>query len=346
MVGAPDWSRAVLNAGKLLATVAAGTTSTVVTVPTNARVLYVAVPYNVNLSGATCVGATTGLAYEGILYPAQIFPGAADNFLVFDVSSQLDAQVTISLFGFVPLKWYVYSSTSINIVSVPDIAAASETDFNTGKRGFVVLAYESGAATFSSLHVDANQSLYVIDQQILKAMAAPGAAVPADAVMVGGNNGGFLRAINVDVSGNQTTIDQNLKNVIAALGAVIPADAALVGLSDGTDIRAASSDVNGRQVPLVPNLSSGVKVATTVGVTAVAAPGAGHNYLFGIDVEGLTAADILTVSTVAQGTIAIISGPLNTTNSIQLNGFAVNQLVTITTSIDTANVVVRYAAGP
>lgn len=105
-------------------------------------------------------------------------------------------------------------------------------------------------------------------------------------------------------------------------------------------------DANGRLIPLVPTSSSGLVVATTAGVTLEAAPGTGHNYLFGVDVEGLTAVDVLTLSTVATGTFAILTAPLNATATLDLEGFATAQLVTATTSIDTANVVLRFAPGP
>jgi hypothetical protein len=133
---------------------------------------------------------------------------------------------------------------------------------------------------------------------------------------------------------------------LGANGGTTPGLGLLVMGTDGTDARPLATDVNGRQIPLVPTKSSGVISATTGGVTVLAAPSSGENYLFGVDVQGVTAADVLTLSSVAKGEFAFLTAPLTTIATLDLKGFAVSDAVTATTSVDTANVVLRYASGP
>lgn len=123
IVGTPDWQRGVVSAGKLLATMAAGTSTVTVAVPPNARSLVVCLSYVEQPAFVEVKGTTTGRSYVGNTFPADIQPAYSDSFYVFDVASQLDAEVTISLPAATTDPWYVYSSTATSILSIPDLSA-------------------------------------------------------------------------------------------------------------------------------------------------------------------------------------------------------------------------------
>jgi hypothetical protein len=115
--------------------------------------------------------------------------------------------------------------------------------------------------------------------------------------------------------------------------------------ANGANTAPILTDNFGRQVILGPSLSTGIVVATTGGVTLLGVPTLGHNFLWGLDVVGITAASIVTVSGTSDGVIALVEAPLGVVNHISLDGFAVADALSVATSIDTASVVLRYAPG-
>lgn len=129
-------------------------------------------------------------------------------------------------------------------------------------------------------------------------------------------------------------------------GVNTPNTAVLVAGTDGVKIRALETDSNGRLVPLVPSQTTGIKTATTTSSVLLPFPHIVNNYIFGIDIEGVTAANIVTLSDSVLGVIAILSAPLGTVATYDLHGFATANEITMVTSANTANVVLRYAPGP
>lgn len=115
-IGTPDGQRGVVSAQKLLATVPAGQQSVTVPIPPNAEsliIIFTAIP------GPDFVevdGATTGVAYAGIVTQTSADVGQGTQFF-FDVSSAVDQSVNITVaagnFG----TWYVYSDNGIHLIA-------------------------------------------------------------------------------------------------------------------------------------------------------------------------------------------------------------------------------------
>jgi hypothetical protein len=80
--------------------------------------------------------------------------------------------------------------------------------------------------------------------------AAPGAAVPTNAVQVGGSDGTDLRTIATDTTGRIVNVGA------AASGSAVAGNPVLVGGSDGTDARTFATDSSGQQKVLIENASA------------------------------------------------------------------------------------------
>ena len=149
--------------------------------------------------------------------------------------------------------------------------------------------------------------------------------------------------------GVHINFDPFVANLLQLVGSPPGLYGALALGSDGTDARALSTDTNGRLIPLVPTLAAS---GTGSVVGAIAAPASGKNYIFGIDVLGISGgADSFTV-TGNGGTIALLSTDQSSASAIphdhvDLGGFPV------TTGVDWTDAggaaapwIIRYAAGP
>lgn len=122
IIDTPDWQNGVVSAQSLLATVAAGTKTTTVTLPPNITTLAV---YGFDIGQEAnvveCLGVTSGFKYPGTTRrsPPDV---NAENAVFFVVSQPLDAQVTISLSVNASQAWWVVSMTGVNVVDVPAVS--------------------------------------------------------------------------------------------------------------------------------------------------------------------------------------------------------------------------------
>lgn len=166
--GSPDGQRGITTAQKLLATTAPGTSSATVTVPPNAETIVVAVPLPPAGPKAVCQGVTTGFDYPGLSAPSQYSTPSHAEFL-FDVSSALDAQVTITL-QFSPARaWYVISDQGVRIT-----ADASKLTSRLGQQHIVPGAPSTLVGDHPPVELQ-SQSFYGITATTT-ILAAPGAA--------------------------------------------------------------------------------------------------------------------------------------------------------------------------
>jgi hypothetical protein len=115
-IGTPDYQRGVVSAQALLATVPANTATFTVGVPPNTETLAVIFPGVASVSAISCTGTTTGATYLGVYtQPQSAIP--ADGTYFFDVSSAIDASVTITVTNPPASSWYVYSDSGVHIVA-------------------------------------------------------------------------------------------------------------------------------------------------------------------------------------------------------------------------------------
>ena len=120
-IGTPDWQRGVVDASKLLATVAAGTDSQVVGIPPNAKTLVVCFSHGDTPVSIEVVGDTTGIVYPGAPIPS-LNIASTDVQYAFPVSSSLDDQVTVNLTGTISYSWYVYAHSGTSVVTDANLA--------------------------------------------------------------------------------------------------------------------------------------------------------------------------------------------------------------------------------
>ncbi|MCL6637777.1 MAG: hypothetical protein K6T26_07495 [Alicyclobacillus sp.] len=159
--------------------------------------------------------------------------------------------------------------------------------------------------------------------------AALGAALPADALLVGGSDGTDLRAIATDATGavkiaagNNTIGNVTLSQVTAAPGAVLPTGALLVGGSDGADLRAIATDSTG-----AVKLAAG---GNTIGSVILA----GTANLIQAAVQGIVSTNQVTINTTAT---ALFSGTVSGRSIAIQNLDTVNKLYIGTSSVTTSN---------
>jgi hypothetical protein len=133
------------------------------------------------------------------------------------------------------------------------------------------LATLAGAVSASKVQVAGTVAAEIEGHSGASLDAAPGSAIPTNALLMGGSDGTDLRAIATDTSGQVKVLIENgsaipISGTItaeieghsgasldAAPGSAIPTNALLMGGSDGTDLRAIATDSSGQQKVLVEN---------------------------------------------------------------------------------------------
>lgn len=173
-VGTPDWQRGIVTAGKLLATIPAGTTTETVTVPPNAQSLAVVLNYVDVQTYVDVKGSTTGRSYSGAWRPSEVPFSYADSFYYFAVASQLDAQVEIRLSTAPTSPWYVFSESGVTLVDVAELVPTLQPDVNGSYYGITTVGYMAQSQRFSSLSLDGNGRLVTMPPTsgLSKAVAA------------------------------------------------------------------------------------------------------------------------------------------------------------------------------
>lgn len=115
-VDTPDYQRGIVNAQKLLATGEGGGGPVTVTLPPNCETLIVIITA---LGGRPVVkvsGVSTGHVYPGVPFPSQ-FGQAQDYCWMFDVTSSLDAQVSVSGVGAALTPYAIYADSGVHITA-------------------------------------------------------------------------------------------------------------------------------------------------------------------------------------------------------------------------------------
>ena len=329
--GAPDWQRALLAAGKLLAVVSAGTASQVVKVPINAGAIFVAMAQVLPATTIAVVGTTTGF-----LYPVAMLPGASpypyDTFIGAPVLTQLDAEVEI-IFGTAPtVDWYVVmeSSTDLLKVAVTDLLISEDGKaFNP----LGTLALGTDGTDSRALLTDATGKLLTLDQYLAGVTAARGAALPANAVLVGGSDGTDLRPLLTDSTGKLEVVTSGAAFPTQTIGAAVGTEGVMALGSDGTNARALLTDSTGQLKVIDPVAADSQSTFSNVtdGTTILAAPTSPTvNRLYSITVS-LNSADSYFIRGVTSGvTYAAVPcptipagsfsfGPIDVTEALLIN---------------------------
>jgi hypothetical protein len=200
-VGAPDWQRGTINAGKLLKIVPSGTLSTVVSVPPNAAALFVAMSQKMSNTTVAAIGTTTGF-----LYPLTFLPGATpypyDTFIAIPVLTQLDAQVEI-VFGVAPaVPWYIVSESTAELlqIGVMDLFV-SESGAPTNPIG--ILSLGSDGTDSRALLTDATGKLVISNPGSGATPQPVNAALVSEGILAMGSDGTDGRIISTDANGRQ-----------------------------------------------------------------------------------------------------------------------------------------------
>lgn len=153
-IGAPDWQRATLGAGKLLATVAATQNETQVVIPPNTATLCVALPTAFTPTDVIVTGVTTGLQYPGVLRPHQSNLGT-DSLYMFTILAALDEDVTVYVSPLPGSRWYVYAYPQTAVVDVPLLSTVlGYVQSSDPQNGLVVVGYDG--ASYRALSTDTN----------------------------------------------------------------------------------------------------------------------------------------------------------------------------------------------
>lgn len=114
-IGTPDYTRGVVSAQKLLATVAAGTARVTVGVPPNAETLLVCCANGPSNGVLYVQGVTTLYLYAGVLFPEQQHIDTTTTW-AFDVSSSMDEQVYVVFANAPTQEWFVYADAAVHVV--------------------------------------------------------------------------------------------------------------------------------------------------------------------------------------------------------------------------------------
>jgi hypothetical protein len=170
-------------------------------------------------------------------------------------------------------------------------------------------------------------------------------------ISVGGGAGaGFWVVAD---SGVRIVGDAVLSASVAPAGGLTPTLTVQVGGTDGNDLRALKVDSAGELIiststtpPLNPTKSTGTVAVTSAGVTLIAAPSSGNNYLFGYTFyisSTVTELAILVGGVIVSQTFGATTGPI----ALPLYGYKTNLAVTAQVAgAGTAEVTMLYAPGP
>lgn len=353
LIGTPDGQYGYVAPQQLLKVITYPATTANVPLPSNVESVLVFLTGSSDASSILVVGHDSGIPFPVIQQPHGSLSGGAVSF-VSTVSAADDASLDLTVVGASTGSVVFIADSGVRIIADAMVnAVMSKNAATAGNFGLQVMGWDGSLARLVA--TDANGHILTVDQTLKLAIAAIGAAIPADAVMVGVSDGTDIRALLGDSSGHAFTIDQNLKNAIAALAAAIPADAVLSGVSDGTDIRAMRADAQGiiYDVPSAPNTAAGDRplnellYADANGISAtttlIAAPGANkHLRLFLLKVavvsvggQGYTSATYggNTVYHV-YGSNAIAANPVGDTMTFPLTGLKLDSNTAVTANVN------------
>lgn len=200
--GTPDWQRGTSSIGALLASVPGATLTKSVTIPTNALSLWLAFSTPVLPDTIEVLGNQSGCPYPGTFHQGD--PRTLNGyFFVFNVSSQLDSSVTVTLTTSAGLgTWYLYASTGISAVDVPQFGLITQTIGQpTNLQGVLILG--SDGTDGRALKTDATGQLYIANPGGGATPQPVGGALVSEGILAMGSDGTDGRALSTDVNGRQ-----------------------------------------------------------------------------------------------------------------------------------------------
>ncbi len=122
-VDTPDHQYSAVSAQRLLATIPAGTTTIDVDLPINLETLVLVAQVVDYPTYITVTGKTTGVQYAGVALPP-LDSGSSWSQFLYDVSSAVDATVTITFASATVADIYAYSDAGVHLIADPNLAAA------------------------------------------------------------------------------------------------------------------------------------------------------------------------------------------------------------------------------
>lgn len=144
-IGTPDWQRATVSAGKLLASVPSGTSSVTVELPPNAQTIAILLPTSDYATDVTVAGVTTGLQYPVVYRPFTSNLGADIQFFA-SVMPSLDTSVVVQIAPNPGSEWWVYAMTSTEVVDVPALATVmAYVQVSDPQNGLVVVGWDGAS---------------------------------------------------------------------------------------------------------------------------------------------------------------------------------------------------------
>ena len=115
-VDTPDYTRGVVSAQKLLAAATGGGSPITVGIPPNTETLIVIITALGGRPTVKVSGVSTGHTYPGVPFPSQ-FGQSQDYCWMFDVSSAVDTQVSITGVGAPLVPYAVYADSGVHIMA-------------------------------------------------------------------------------------------------------------------------------------------------------------------------------------------------------------------------------------
>jgi len=190
-IGTPDYQRGVVSPQILLATEPATTLTANIGVPPNVETLLIFAQEEAGWSFGHVKGTTTNKYYPFYQYVVNA-PASSNPIIIASVEPAADGTYELQWITTGTKNWYVVGDSAVRQVVEANLSLVQQA-IGTAIAGYGVVVL--GKST------DNSGDLSVIDQNLKLAIAARAAAIPADAVQVGGSDGTNLRALRTNQSG-------------------------------------------------------------------------------------------------------------------------------------------------
>lgn len=196
---APDFQDAPVAPAILAGSFSASRTNETINLLVNTNALVIVTNYPA-VGIPTVSGGSSSATYPVFAVPKGSLLAASSVFIV-EVHPAVDSAVTINWPSGPGGHWWVILDATPRVFA--DLASAAAVtapgDTETGA-GFAILGVTSGGVA-EYVQVDSSGHVIVIDSNLANVIAATGAAVPTDAIQVGGSDGTDLRALRVNKQG-------------------------------------------------------------------------------------------------------------------------------------------------
>ena len=229
-IGTPDWQRATVSAGKLLASVPSGTSSVTVELPPNAQTIAILLPTSDYATDVTVAGVTTGLQYPVVYRPFTSNLGADIQFFA-SVMPSLDTSVVVQIAPNPGSEWWVYAMTSTEVVDVPALATVmAYVQVSDPQNGLVVVGWDG--ASYHPPRTDTTGRVVIAPPTTGYSAAVPTGTTQLLAAPSSGE--WYLHGLDVQASGGTSvvaTLKDSLGSTIAVTSVVTAQDSRSVDLS-------------------------------------------------------------------------------------------------------------------